>query len=538
MQEAWFELSLLRTSSMQAVKGGLSAFFVAMFRLFFDRHDVSTGGFSAPLCCSGDRATFWLDIRMVIADESAQHVLFSAKGAGGLKPCMLCANVFNTRLRQESIAVADRTGWSANHDCDDASRFVPHTKDTINEIIRRLSAPMTATARRAMETDLGFNYEAAGLMLDDRMLQHAHPVDTCLFDWMHVFLVSGIFNVATLHIFEAMGSFGITWEVVRNFVGSWQLPSSIREHKVEEIFCPKRIAKSREATPQSLKCTASEALSVLPILAYFMCTVLTGRRSDEEKRYARCFLLLVHAVELLLRSAKQRVSGHEYVGVVERFLRSFKGLFGGDFMTPKFHAALHFGGFLDRWQSIPNCFVLERKHRLPKRWGNQMTNIKAEYEGSVLRNCTLHHLEALHDDRRFCKSPCLVRPTSPSPKLAEAMAAAMGDLGVVQVAQEARVNEFETVHRSDFVLIGSGEGYAFGRLECIFAKVAGAELQLPLGLVQRFDLVAEHTRSWELVACAGGVVVAISDIISALAHSGDDSKILALKPHWVLPCMA
>ena len=71
-----------------------------------------------------------------------------------------------------------------------------------------------------METDLGFNYEAAGLMLDVRMLQHAHPVDTCLFDWMHVFLVSGIFNVATLHIFEAMGSFGITWEVVRNFVGS------------------------------------------------------------------------------------------------------------------------------------------------------------------------------------------------------------------------------------------------------------------------------------------------------------------------------
>ena len=133
------------------------------------------------------------------------------------------------------------------------------------------------------------------------------------------------------------------------------------------------------------------------------------------------------------------------------------------------------------------------------------------------------------------KFACSVRPTSPSPKLADILAASMGDLGVVQVAQ-ARVSE--TLHRSDFVLIANDEGYAFGRLECIFAKVAGAELQLPLGLAQRFDLVAEHTMSWELVAGAGGVVVAISDIIAALVHSGDDSKTLALKPHWLLPCMA
>ena len=48
MQAAWFELSLLRTSSMQAVKGGLSAFFVAMFRLFFDKHDVITKGVISP----------------------------------------------------------------------------------------------------------------------------------------------------------------------------------------------------------------------------------------------------------------------------------------------------------------------------------------------------------------------------------------------------------------------------------------------------------------------------------------------------------
>ena len=523
---------------MQAVKGGLSAFFVAMLRLFFDRHDVSTGGFSAPLCCSGDQATFWLDLRMVIADESAQHVLFSAKGAGGLKPCMLCANVFNTRLRQESIAAVDRTGWSVNHDCDDASRLVPHTKDTMSEIMRRLSAPMPATTRRAMETDSGFNFEPDGLMLDARMLQHAHPIDTCLFDWMHVFLVGGIFNVATLHIFEAMQAFGITWEVVRAFVGSWQLPLRIRECNVEDIFSPKRIAKSREATPRSLKCTASEGLSVMQILAYFMCTVLTGRRPEEEKRYARCFLLLVHAVELLLRCAKQRVSGHEYVGVVQRFLRSFKGLFGNDFMTPKFHAALHFGVWLDRWQSIPNCFVLERKHKLPKRWGNQITNIQAAFEGSVLRNCTLHHLEALHDDRRFCKSAHLVLSASPSPKLAEAMAAAMGNLGVVQVAQEARVNEFEFVRRTDFVLIGSAPGYQFGRIEVLFAQEVDAELQQPHALVQVFNLVAEHPRSWELAAGDGGAVVAASDIVTALVHHGDDAKTMALKPAWFLPCMA
>ena len=166
---------------MKEIKGGLSAVFTRLLQLFFGTHDVSTAGFSAELA-SGQHICVWMDMGPVIADESAQHVMYGAKGAGGVKPCLLCCNVFNRRLRAEAIADADTGGWAVSHTEHDPSKFVLHTKDTINVIINRLAGPMAKTKREAMETNLGWNHMPDGIMRHGGMLQHVHPVTNVCFD--------------------------------------------------------------------------------------------------------------------------------------------------------------------------------------------------------------------------------------------------------------------------------------------------------------------------------------------------------------------
>ena len=115
--------------------------------------------------------------------------------------------------------------------------------------------------------------------------------------------------------------------------------------------------------------TDCNTMSIIGICAYFfnMSSTMEGGRSAAEKAHAKCYLLLTHLVELLQRSAREIIDGRLYTAAAQDFLKLYHDLYGESTMTPKFHSVLHFGAFLQQWGSLPNCFVLERKHRLPKR---------------------------------------------------------------------------------------------------------------------------------------------------------------------------
>ena len=365
-KEAWFEAVVLRSVTVRELQGGVSALFAAVLKLFFSAsHDVSLAGMGVEFL-DGTRAHLWMDVGPVIADEAALNLMFSTKGASGLKPCMLCANVFNSKYRAETRAVADVGRWSVEHQESDHTKLIFHTRATVDVMKTRLSAPMTKTALEVLQTNLGWNYEPHGLIWNDGMLQHAHPVDHCLYDWMHVFFVSGVFNITLYLLMHALKGFGITMQNVHDYVAAWKQPRRRQHVDIAGIFEKKRVTSSFEA--QTWKATASEGLSVLGVLANFMLAFVSGGRSEEQKAHGRCFLLLVVVIELLLLSARHRVRGAQYAHACRLFLQSFKNLYGEEWMTPKFHSTMHFASFLDRWQTLPNCFVLERKHKLPKRW--------------------------------------------------------------------------------------------------------------------------------------------------------------------------
>ena len=530
-EDAWFELFLLRTSTVKEIAGGLGKVFTDIIKLFFcSGHNPSTAGVSLQLH-TGLQTIMWLKLGQVIADEAALHMLWGAKGASGLKPCMLCLNVFNRLYRAEARAIMDTDGLTMDHDDWDASKMILHTPGSLASIVRRISAPMPKTHLAALETDLGWNLAPESILWHNSLLKHCHPCSSVLFDWMHVFLVGGVFNTIALAVLMVLVNDGITWEHIDAYVSAWTLPSAVQS-KIDDVFKPRRLSKHKDAG--ELKCTASECLSLTQVLAHFMQEIVSGSRSTEVKRHALCYLLMVRLIELLQRSSRAVVAGIEYTRVCQTFLKLCKELFGSEVMTPKFHSALHFGRFLDTWRHLPNCFVLERKHRFPKRWANQTTNTKHAYEGQVLRMVTAHHCEALiHDPSVFSKEARLLQPREPTAKLAKAMGAAIGNLGEIIVAHTARINEFEGIQKGDMTLIGTDGSELFGTVEHLFEQTglhAGAG---PLAFVRLFAVRGKQTRCWQLASTEEAGIVLVKDIRCALTWSGHGAAVVALMPSWM-----
>ena len=96
MKEGWFELMALRTSVTKEMPGGLSQLMCIALQAFWDpaKHDARRAGILLPLL-GHDPLHVFLDLGGFLGDEAALHLLFNCKGAGGLKPCFLCANIFN-----------------------------------------------------------------------------------------------------------------------------------------------------------------------------------------------------------------------------------------------------------------------------------------------------------------------------------------------------------------------------------------------------------------------------------------------------------
>ena len=247
---------------------------------------------------------------------------------------------------------------------------------------------------------------------------------------------------------------------------------------------------------------------------------------------------MVHLLELLQRSSRQVVSGIEYTRVCQLFLKLCKELLGGEVMTPKFHSTLHFGRFLERWTHLPNCFVLERKHRSAKRWANQTLNTRNDYEGCVLRNVTLCHLENLISSHTaFGKEACLLEPREPSARMSKAMKEGIGNLGEIIVAITARINQFECIHKGDMVLIGTEETEIFGTIEYLFQQT-GLHAAEPLAFVRLFGLRGKQTRCWQLRYTDEASIVFLKDIRCALTWSGEGEAVVALFPSWMQSCVA
>ena len=530
-EESWFVVLLARTGVVKDIPGDFSAVMKTLLNVFFDPqgHDMSRSGISLRLHNS-DLIRVFVKLGVVLADEAALHAFYACKGSGGLKPCMMCVNVFNRKIRPGIIS-SDTTGFAQTHTCHESSKLQLHTSETISEIMRMLAASINTMSKAAfneLQTRLGWNYTENGIMREQRLRSIVDPAEHSMYDWMHCFFVSGVFNIHSGKMMEALKPHNITYAVLHDYLSCWVWPRRVRTSSGTQVCCPKRAEASwKDGT---LKCTASEGLSLVPVLANFMASIAEATPNQEIKQHAICFLKLVKVVELILRVARCSVRAQELDDATCDYLLTFKGLYGEDCMVIKFHYILHFALYVRRWGILPNCFVHERKHRLPKRYGNEVKNTTAEWEASVLREVTCKHIHNLSSDEALFETNCML--IDPCPPRSAVHKFLLDEFGAADFgeAKEARINAWEKVHRHDVVELRIDGAVAVGQI-CLLASVAQGDDNFCAVGVDLFKEQSDHSRSKKWQRSGAVHLGLLSNIRCALIWSESAGVITTLKPN-------
>ena len=117
-QDAWFEVAVVRSTLTRDIVGGVSGLFKKLVHLFIGPgadHNMETAG--VVVGRPGRAMHIFASVRALVADEGALHAIYACKGAGGLKPCLLCTNVYAHGGGGRDVVARDASGVSVSHTC-------------------------------------------------------------------------------------------------------------------------------------------------------------------------------------------------------------------------------------------------------------------------------------------------------------------------------------------------------------------------------------------------------------------------------------
>lgn len=124
---------------------------------------------------------------------------------------------------------------------------------------------MSADDFKIYQQAVGFNYEPFGLLFTPELESHVWPRTQYVHDWMHTLVAGGVFQtIFTAWLDEAQQYIDI-YKQLAEYLDFWVRPKA---RKLSLLFGPKRKASNKEAG--IFKCDASDALSLCPIIAYYI----------------------------------------------------------------------------------------------------------------------------------------------------------------------------------------------------------------------------------------------------------------------------
>lgn len=388
-EESWLTISVVRMNQVHDVLGGWSRMLAEIMRhMFCKAESFIDVGVSLAL---REPTLMFARLGVVIADEAALKMMIDAKGASGLRPCPLCKNVV---MKGSGLATHDPTNYLVELTCCDPGRFDRATdRDLFDAMSLLKEARATSTKKHfsELQRSVGFNYNEFGILSDVSLLPLVRPATTLRFDPMHCVLSNGVASVE-VHLFlqRCNAELGLRFHHFETFCkASWTFPRNFREKgaAIHQVFNASR----ERASTETFKASASELLTVLPLLVHFAdtCILPSGKLAAEVES-----LKLVGDMVAILQAGKAGDPDHESLKrVVHQHFQGFMRVYGEEQVKPKHHYTLHLASQLERDNMTLDAFALERKHQSVKRVANNISNTQ-RYERSVLARVTVDYLRA------------------------------------------------------------------------------------------------------------------------------------------------
>ena len=229
----------------------------------------------------GEQRRLFIRMGFIVQDGDAHKRVHWCKGDAGMKLCMICRNLHSIKsaVVGEDGSNLLTCGFVNEADIEFA------TGAEIRGSVRRLAEWKGFESNplfKAREQAYGFTHSPHNLLLDPSLDNVYDPADNYMHDWMHGMIVHGVFNVIAYLLLEAFWptDHGI-WNRVHEYVACWHWPSRFSATGLADVFSAKRSKASRKA--DFLKCSASEALCIYGLLAFFVqpCLLPSGEHTVE-----------------------------------------------------------------------------------------------------------------------------------------------------------------------------------------------------------------------------------------------------------------
>ena len=458
MEDAWFCVAAERTDRVKYFDGGIAQVFSTLLKLVFGTatpHTLNRSGIMLDLE-DGSSVRMFAKLNMILQDGGAHKVVFMVKGDGGSKFCMSCRNLY-------SIAsdIVDEDGdamLTCSHVLEDELDFA--TDDDIRGTVRRLAAHaavVDADERKLREQAAGFNHNRFNMLLDPELDDVLHPISQFAHDWMHTFVVHGVWNTVLLLLLKAITRDNVPDAPAQfaEYISLWTFPLRLGGgnivDRLVDTFSKSRWTSAKKAN--YVKCTASDAITMYGIIGLYVAAVFL--RADRCSLECLAYLCLVDVLDLLVASPHGTVTPAILRAAIDKFLRACVLAGWTAQMHPKFHWCIHLPYELGRFIMLLSCWVHERKHKMVKRYSSEVRNTNT-YETTILSEVTCHHLQEMESDTKFDLTIGLISPKPAKRRLIAFLRAQFAiehNANVVfMTSASARVNEFEVCRPRDVVV--------------------------------------------------------------------------------------
>ena len=490
-EEAWFTVMTEFSLVINQLQAGLSQAVGQIIKLFWGpEYNFQTTGMNLPY--PGECIRMWATLGGIIQDGGAHKSTWHSRGDGASKFCLLCKNLFD----YESEIVDEDGEHLLVSNIIEFKDLIKENSADLRAKVRWLERQstivgMTVALFTEYQQGLGLTHKRKSILLD-RTLDHIlDPVEAFIHDWMHCLFVDGVCNLTVYLLFEAFIKLGHTgiYGIFADFNSNWIWPSKWHRNKRNQIFAETNKQTHRKV--KHIKAQAQDLLTMMPVLAYFTQIVLM-RMEPTLNAQCETFLALANIVELIVACGRGNVSAPQLLTAVETFLALFAAAWGFRWMVPKFHWLLHLPTILENWAGVLlNCFCLERKHRVPKRYAKEIENISKRANESLLSEVICHHLGQLSDPESFKFETGLVHPKKPSRAVTRLIQERLGvdDSYDVKVSAEARFSRVATCKKDDVVIFKDGDdSFRVGKVLLHFEVDS-----VPISMLEVFDCVRRDT---------------------------------------------
>ena len=509
-EDMWFCITAKRSTSIHDIEGSMAKIVGCLIKCFFSEENSlhpDDGGVTL-IDFNGEPFRFFVSFDMFIQDGGAHKLIWNLRGDGGTKFCLLCKNAL---ALDSTTCIDDKPMLRCDVIHESDLEFA--TDDDVRGTVFRLNCFKVTdniTKFKIREQALGFTWTEYNLLSDPDLTRYVNPCSQFCHDWMHCLVAAGLFQLVLHLLLESLESDGIrdAYVYFQEFVKLCRWPIGIHSSNIHRFFDDNRRTSNRKAG--TFKCQASDALSMYPVLAFFVLTQF--RKASIAVHACDAFIALCDVIDLFQSAARGVVTPNTMRDRVHIFLQAFVTAFGADSMIPKCHWLLHFANHLQRWGILLSCFVTERKHKMVKRYANECDNT-GKFEHSVMAEVVCHHLAKLSDPNLYNFETGLIEP-HPAPRALSDMLMTEFSVGrdTITTATTSRISKFAVCSKKDIVLYTTDDGFGAGE---VWAHVAISGVNMSIISEWRCidRSVSTMSATWEVLQ--NPIYVATDEILAA-----------------------